>query len=207
MMKNLMQSKIMKQASATIAFSGVILMSTLLFSANAQAENGYAADNQQCLATFSNSFRALHSTEQHNLCELTKDKVVMVVNTASQCGYTGQFEDLETIYQEYKEQGLVILGFPSDSFRQEHADEAETADVCFRNFGVSFPMMATSPVTGSSANNVFKTLTQATEQAPRWNFHKYLVSADGQQIMSFSSPVKPTDTQIVSAIASMLEQL
>ena len=181
-----------------------------LFSGHAQERSApanmqFSQSEQGCLGAFDHSLRALHSTEQHNLCELTKDKVVLVVNTASQCGYTGQFADLETLYQEYQSQGFVILGFPSDSFRQEHADEAATADVCFRNFGVSFPMMATSSVTGNNANSIFKTLTQATSAAPGWNFHKYLISADGEQIASFPSAVKPTDEVIVSAVEKLIK--
>lgn len=128
----------------------------------------------------------------------------MVVNTASQCGFTGQFADLETLYQTYQDQGLVILGFPSDSFRQEFADEEDTAEVCFRNFGVSFPMMATTAVRGNNANPVFSALQQATGQAPRWNFHKYVISADGQTISSFGSRVNPTASEITEVIEAAI---
>lgn len=157
-----------------------------------------------CLDVFAKTERALHSNEYHNLCELTKDRVVMVVNTASRCGFTGQFEDLENLYREYAEQGLVILGFPSSSFRQEHADEADTAEVCFANFGVTFPMMATTPVRGGDAHEVFKSLHVASGAAPRWNFHKYVVAADGSQVASFGSSTSPSDAAVTSVIEQYL---
>lgn len=158
-----------------------------------------------CLATFQHQMRGLHTNTYHDLCQLTAGKVVMVVNTASQCGYTGQFEGLEALYEEYHDSKFVILGFPSDSFRQEHDDEAETATVCFVNYGVTFPMMATSKVTGDEANPVFQELTAATNQAPAWNFHKYIVSADGKQITSFPSKVEPRDEAVTAVIDRYLE--
>lgn len=163
------------------------------------AENG-------CLNVFDHDMRALHSTEHHNLCELTHDRVVLVVNTASQCGFTGQFADLESLYQEFKDDSFVILGFPSDSFRQEHQDEADTAEVCFRNFGVSFPMMATTPVRGESANSVHQALTDVTGDEPRWNFHKYLISADGTRVEAFRSAVSPQDESFKAIVKEMMGQ-
>ncbi|CUA87345.1 glutathione peroxidase [Pseudidiomarina woesei] len=170
----------------------------------ANANESFTDTTQGCLAVFDERMRALHSKDTHDLCELTKGKVVMVVNTASQCGYTGQFEGLEALYQQYSNQDFVILGFPSDSFKQEHADEEKTADVCFVNFGVTFPMMATTAVLGSNANNVFKTLSAAANASPQWNFHKYVVSADGQQISSFASKIEPLDKQITDTIDAYL---
>ena len=212
MKNNVAMANVSAPTAAKIAAYMLLPVLVAAASFNGHAQAGSASKNarfsqteQGCLDTFDHSLRALHSTEQHNLCELTKDKVVLVVNTASQCGYTGQFADLEALYQEYQSQGLVILGFPSDSFRQEHANEAATADVCFRNFGVSFPMMATSSVTGNNANSIFKTLTQATSEAPGWNFHKYLISANGEQVASFASAVKPTDQVIVNAVEALLK--
>lgn len=170
----------------------------------ANAAENFTDTNSGCLAVFDQSMRALHSKDNHDLCALTQGKVVMVVNTASQCGYTGQFEGLEALYQQYKDDDFVILGFPSDSFKQEHSDEEKTADVCFVNFGVTFPMMATTPVLGSDANSVFKTLSAGANSSPKWNFHKYVISADGQQISSFASKVEPLDKQITDTIDSYL---
>lgn len=201
---------VMRISAAILLYIGTLAMPQMSVSAgelnDTADEPTFATNANGCLAPLDTSLRALHSNSEHDLCALSKGKVVMVVNTASQCGYTGQFEDLEAIYREYQEQGLVILGFPSDSFRQEYADEEATAEVCFRNFGVTFPMMATTKVTGDEANSVFQALTNATQQAPRWNFHKYVISADGSRVRSFASAVKPTDESITQTIESFLQQ-
>ncbi|RTE85700.1 MULTISPECIES: glutathione peroxidase [Gammaproteobacteria] len=159
--------------------------------------------NMECSGPLHGEQRRLRSEEVSDLCELTSGKVTLVVNTASQCGYTGQFEGLEALYQEYKDQGFTIVGFPSNSFRQEHSDEEEVAEVCFANFGVTFPMMATSDVTGRRANPVFAELTQQVGP-PGWNFHKYLVGKNGEVITSFPSSVEPQDERVTSQIRSAL---
>ncbi|WP_241967986.1 glutathione peroxidase [Pseudidiomarina marina] len=207
-MKQPVQTKIGKRIAliAAAGIAGVTLFSAVAGGTQKEvttaqrAAQSFATTDKECLATFDHSMRALHSKDNHNLCELTKNRVVMVVNTASKCGYTGQFEGLEELYQAYKEEDFVILGFPSDSFRQEHNEEEETATVCFVNFGVTFPMMATTSVKGDEANTIFKALTQATEQAPGWNFHKYIVSANGKQVTSFPSKVEPMDKRITEVI-------
>ena len=198
----------------SLAIAGAVVGAVVLFALpgepakhiipSAQASDQFSTGSDGCLAVFNHELRGLHTKNSHDLCELTKDKVVMVVNTASKCGYTGQFEGLEALYQRYKDEDFVILGFPSDSFMQEHNDEAETADVCFVNFGVTFPMMATTPVRGSDANPVFQALSAAAQQSPQWNFHKYIVAADGSQVSSFVSKVTPTDTTITDVIDSYL---
>ncbi|MCL1141543.1 glutathione peroxidase [Shewanella gaetbuli] len=147
--------------------------------------------------------RKLHSEENVNLCELTQGKPVLIVNTASNCGFTPQFDALEAVHQEYKDKGLVVIGFPSDDFFQEEKDEAKTADVCFINYGVTFTMIATSPVRGSDANSVFEHLNAKTS-APKWNFYKYLVSGDGETVTQFNSRVKPDSKEIKQAIDKQL---
>jgi glutathione peroxidase len=147
--------------------------------------------------------RKLHSTENVNLCELTQGKAVLIVNTASHCGFTPQFEALEALHKQYADKGLVVIGFPSDDFFQEEKDEAKTADVCFINYGVTFTMVATSPVRGGEANSVFKYLGDKTGE-PKWNFYKYVVSADGQTVQQFSSRVKPDSEELKKAIESVL---
>ncbi|MCL4410249.1 MAG: glutathione peroxidase [Firmicutes bacterium] len=190
--------------------AAVVLYLALLASPHismAEEESGsqlFQSSANGCLAPLDRSLRALHSNNEHDLCELSKGKVVMVVNTASQCGFTGQFADLEELHKTYQDQGLLILGFPSDSFRQEFADEEDTAEVCFRNFGVSFPMMATTSVRGDDANPLFAALRDATGQEPRWNFHKYVISADGKTISSFGSRVNPTASEIVDVIEAAI---
>lgn len=148
--------------------------------------------------------RKLHSEENVNLCELTQGKPVLIVNTASNCGFTPQFEALEATHKKYKDQGLVVIGFPSDDFFQEEKDESKTADVCFINYGVTFTMIATSPVRGSDVNSVFKHLNEKTSQ-PKWNFYKYLVSGDGETVTQFNSRVKPDSEELHSAIEKALK--
>ncbi|MGB0860473.1 MAG: glutathione peroxidase [Pseudoalteromonas spongiae] len=159
------------------------------------------------LATECNDFtnqdvRKLRSKESINLCQF-KDKPLLIVNTASNCGFTPQFEQLEALHKEYKEQGLVVLGFPSDSFFQEENDEKDTAEMCFINYGVTFNMMATSDVKGSDANPIFKHLADKT-RSPSWNFNKYLVSKDRQTITHFGSRVKPQSEELKQAIEKAL---
>lgn len=167
------------------------------------AQAAQADPLEACSGPLQGEQRSLRSEAMSNLCELSQGKVTLVVNTASQCGYTGQFEGLEMLYQEYKDQGFTIIGFPSDSFRQEHADEEAVAEVCFANFGVTFPMMSISAVTGRRANPVFTQL--AREQGPpAWNFHKYLVGRNGEVITSFPSAVAPMDERLTSQIKQAL---
>lgn len=146
--------------------------------------------------------RKLHSDEVVDLCEVTNGKPVLIVNTASNCGFTPQFEALEALHKEY-EDDLVVIGFPSDDFFQEEDDEAKTADVCFVNYGVTFTMVSTSAVRGSDVNSVFAYLGDKTA-APKWNFYKYLVSADGESVQQFNSRVKPDSEELKKAIESVL---
>lgn len=146
--------------------------------------------------------RKLRSKESLNLCQF-KGKTLLIVNTASNCGFTPQFEGLEALYQKYKDQGLVVLGFPSDDFFQEEDNEKETAKVCFVNYGVTFPMFATSEVRGRNANPIFKYLNQQTS-APNWNFYKYLVSPDRKTVQRFNSKVKPNSEKMITAIENSL---
>ena len=118
--------------------------------------------------------------------------------------YKTLFEDLEKLHKKYKDQGLVVLGFPSDDFFQEEDDEKDTAKVCFVNYGVTFNMLATSDVRGDSANPIFKHLGDKTS-SPKWNFYKYLVSADRQTITRFNSRTKPLSDEMVSAVEKALQ--
>lgn len=145
----------------------------------------------------------LHSKDTVNLCELAAGKVALIVNTASDCGYTSQFKGLEALYRKYKEKGFVILGFPSDSFEQERDDAAETAEVCYINYGVTFPMLATSPVKGEQANTVFKHLNAKLGE-PKWNFNKYLIDRGGNPVKYYESGTRPDDKELISAIESLL---
>jgi glutathione peroxidase len=128
---------------------------------------------------------------------------MLIVNTASNCGYTPQFDGLEKLHQDYKDKGLVVIGFSSDAFFQEENDEGDVAKVCYEKYDVSFPMMATSQVRGDDANPVFKALGDAKGQ-PTWNFNKYLVDAEGNVLEHFSSNVAPDSAELRGAIDAVL---
>lgn len=148
------------------------------------------------------TLRKLRSKEFVNLCQF-ENQPLLIVNTASNCGFTPQFAGLEAVYNKYKEQGLVVLGFPSDDFFQEENNEQDTAKVCFVNYGVTFTMFATSAVRGSDANPIFKHLNSQTS-SPNWNFYKYLVSADRKTITRFNSKVAPESEKLTAAIEATL---
>ena len=156
----------------------------------------------QCDDFTNQEFRKLRSKESVNLCEFS-GKPLLIVNTASNCGFTPQFEQLEALHKEYKDQGLVVVGFPSDSFNQEENEEKDTAEVCFINYGVTFNMMATSDVRGSDANPIFKHLAEETS-SPSWNFNKYLVSKDRKTITKFGSRVSPNSDELKQAVEKAL---
>lgn len=141
-----------------------------------------------------------------NLCQTYGGQVMLVVNVASQCGFTPQYEALEQTYRNYRERGFVVLGFPSGDFGgQEYDDEAQIAKFCKVNFGVSFPMFGKSAVKGDDANPLFRTLTDKTGQAPGWNFNKYLVGRDGRVIKHFPSGTAPDSAELRAAINAALD--
>lgn len=157
----------------------------------------------QCAPLFDHRLRKLHAKQDLDLCALTRGKLTLVVNTASQCGFTPQFEGLEALHKKYRDQGLVVIGFPSDDFRQELKDEAGTAKVCYVNYGVTFPMLTTSAVRGGGANPVFQVLNREAGE-PAWNFNKYLVAADGQVLKHFPSRQKPLGGELEAMIRNHL---
>ena len=139
-----------------------------------------------------------------SLCEYA-GKVVLVVNTASQCGYTPQYEGLEALYRKYQARGLVVLGFPSNDFGgQEPGSNKEIAAFCTNQYAIEFPMFAKTVVRGPKANPLYADLARAGGAEPRWNFHKYLVDRSGKQVMSFDTKVAPNDAKLVGAIERLL---
>ena len=163
-----------------------------------------AADAQACPAFLDHDFRKLHSSQSVNLCKASAGKPMLIVNTASHCGFTPQFKGLEAVHAKFKDRGLVVVGFSSDDFNQEAKDEAEAADTCFLNYGVTFTMLAPQHVKGPDANPVFKELARQS-QAPGWNFNKYLVQPDGTVSQYFDSKVAPESPQFTAAIEKVLK--
>lgn len=141
--------------------------------------------------------------EKINLCDY-QDKPILVVNTASKCGFTPQFEALEGLYAKYKDKGLLVIGFPSNDFRQEPGNNKEIGDFCKLTYSVKFPMMAKSSVTGANANPFYKQLIKKTGQSPMWNFYKYVIlpseKSAGNNVYAFSSDVKPDANEILDKI-------
>ena len=156
-----------------------------------------------CPDVLNHKFRTLLGKEI-DLCQYA-DQPVLVVNTASKCGYTPQFTKLEALYDEYKGKGLVIIGFPSNDFKQELATNKEVGEFCVMNYGVKFPMIEMSSVKGAAANPLFKDLAQSTGTEPGWNFHKYLIAPGGKQVYSFSTRVEPDSSEVMSKLKPMLK--
>ena len=156
-----------------------------------------------CPALLNHTLPRLQDEKPQSLCQYA-GKVVLVVNTASYCGFTPQYKGLEALHAKYKDQGLVVLGFPSNDFAQEKSSNKDIADFCENTFGVKFPMFAASSVKGEQANPLFKQLAAQGASAPRWNFYKYVVDRNGQVVDWFSSKVKPDDPALIAAVEKAL---
>jgi glutathione peroxidase len=142
--------------------------------------------------------------ESVSLCQFS-GKVLLVVNTASECGYTPQYEGLEKLYRRYRDKGFVVLGFPANDFGgQEPGSNKEIARFCRLNYGVTFPMFAKTSVAGANANPLYRALAARTGKPPRWNFHKYLLDRAGQPAAVFESAVEPADARVSSQIEKLL---
>ena len=131
-------------------------------------------------------------------------KVLLIVNTASACGFTPQFGGLEELHQQYGSKGLVVLGFPSNDFLQEKSDNKEIAEFCYNTYGVIFPMFARSAVRGSDANPFYKQLAQMTGKVPSWNFNKYLIDRSGRSVTHYASTVEPDNKAFVEQLEKLL---
>ncbi|TWI12666.1 glutathione peroxidase [Aerolutibacter ruishenii] len=152
------------------------------------------------------SFRPLAGKTPVNLEQAYGGQVLLVVNTASKCGFTPQFEALEALHAKYKGKGFAVLGFPSGDFReQEFTDEKEIQQFCTLTYGVKFPMFEKVHVVGESATPFYKALAAASGEAPKWNFHKYLIGRDGRLVASWGSRTKPDDKAIVDAIEQAMK--
>lgn len=134
-----------------------------------------------------------------------KGKVILVVNTASYCGFTTQYEGLEALYAKYQSKGLVVLGFPSNDFgKQEPGNSKEIADFCYNTYGVKFPMFAKTSVQGDAVNPLYAQLIKATGVTPKWNFYKYLINRQGKVLSSYVSKITPEDKNLIADIEKAL---
>jgi glutathione peroxidase len=183
-----------------IRYSGWLLACAAALSAQ-RVEAG------DCSELIQHSFKSLQTGETKDLCEY-RDKVLLVVNTASYCAFTDQYGGLEDLYRRYKDRGLVVVGFPSNDFgSQEPGSDAKIDDFCRLTYGVEFPMAEKSSVVGPGRNALYKTLGERTGVSPRWNFHKYLIDRSGNRVVSFDSTVTPDDPRIVREMQVMLDAL
>jgi glutathione peroxidase len=193
-------------AIASIAYG---LASSLFMVADAAAQATSATSatptvaSASCPALLNQNFDTIQG-KKANLCQYT-GKVLLVVNTASYCGFTKQYEGLQALYDKYQARGLVVIGFPANDFgKQEPGTNAEVADFCERTYKVKFPMMAKTSVIEGTANPLHEALAKATGQRPKWNFHKYLISRDGKPAGSFGSRVEPQSAEFVAEIEKLL---
>ena len=174
-----------------------IVLATLALAAN----NASACDSD----LLDHSFRMLAAKDDVNLCNSYTGKVILVVNTASKCGNTPQYDGLEKLYKERGEDGLVVLGFPSnDFFGQEPGTEEEIQEFCRLTYGVEFPMFEKTTVKGDAAHPFYVGLAKASGTYPTWNFHKYLIGRDDQLVGEFSPRTKPNDEALVAAVEQAL---
>ncbi len=174
-----------------------------LMGAAAAQTGAKAAAEPACPALLQHNFLRLQDEKPQDLCQYA-GKVLIIVNTASFCGFTPQYEGLEALHAKYKDRGLVVLGFPSNDFSQERGSNQEIAAFCENTFNVKFPMFVKSSVSGRNANPLFKQLASSSGTAPRWNFYKYLVSRDGLKVSAFGSTVEPQDPRFLKALDNLL---
>jgi glutathione peroxidase len=159
---------------------------------------------QSCPALLSHTIPKLQDESPQDLCQY-KGKVLLVVNTASYCGFTPQYKGLEELQARYAARGFTVLGFPSGDFgNQEKSSNKEIAEFCVDTYGVKFPMFVKSTVKGKNANPFFAALTAASGEPPKWNFHKYLVDRAGRAVKSFASDVEPLDPRLTREIEAAL---
>ena len=177
-----------------VLVSAGILGAVIMTTSNASAA---------CSGIYNHQFTSLHG-EKFDLCEY-QDKPILVVNTASKCGFTPQFEALEGLYKQYKAQGLLVIGFPSNDFRQDPGNNKQIGDFCKLTYAVEFPMMSKSSVAGPDANPFYKELTAKTGTAPQWNFYKYVILPGGKDVTVYESRVLPNSDAILGKIKPYLK--
>ncbi|GGC88534.1 glutathione peroxidase [Undibacterium terreum] len=186
--------------------AGMLFLFGILAGGAASAASSTPATPESCPAILHHTFNRLQDDSKQDLCQYA-GKVTLVVNTASYCGFTKQYEGLEALHAKYNPKGLVVLGFPSNDFgQQEPGSSKEIADFCFNTYGVKFPMFAKSSVTGKDVNPLHAELIKATGRTPKWNFTKYLIDRKGNVVASYPSETTPDDKKLVADVEKALAQ-
>jgi glutathione peroxidase len=163
------------------------------------------AADASCPALLQYTFNRLQTGQPQSLCQF-QGKVLLVVNTASYCGYTHQYEGLEAMYRKYKDRGLVIVGFPSNDFSQEPGSNKEVAEFCRTTYGVDFPQFEKSSVAHLSANPLYTDLAKQTGKKPLWNFYKFVVDRNGKPVATFASATAPDNPELTTLIEKLLAE-
>jgi glutathione peroxidase len=190
---------IMSHSVVRVAVICGILLACIANTANAQPSSA-------CPSILDYRFNRLQDDAKQDLCQYA-GKVVLVVNTASYCGFTHQYQGLEALYAKYGSKGLIVLGFPSNDFgKQEPGSNKEIADFCFNTYGVKFPMFSKSSVAGPQANPLYRALIRASGTTPKWNFYKYLIDRKGNLIDSYSSLTDPESKSFIAEVEKALTE-
>lgn len=180
-----------------------MLAVSVLFAGHVNAQ-GVAPDTRTCPALLDHEFNRLQTGKPETLCQY-RGQVLLIVNTASYCGYTHQYEGLEALYRKYKDRGLVVLGFPSNDFGgQEPGNNHQIAEFCRLTYGVQFPMFEKSSVTSLKTNPLYAELLARTGESPQWNFHKYLIDRNGNPAGTFASKIEPDNRELIALLEKLL---
>lgn len=160
-----------------------------------------------CPETLNHTVRTLNDGRQVNLCQEYAGKILLIVNTASKCIFTDQYESLEKLYDTYRDRGLIVLGFPSNDFgNQEPGTEKQVQEFCRLTYGVKFPMFSKTSVRAKNADPLFRTLGKMTGRYPQWNFYKYLLDQNGNIVASYSSMTNPMSSSVVDKIEQLVSE-
>ncbi len=160
---------------------------------------------QGCPEELNFTKRTLAGDKDVDLCKEYLGKVVLIVNTASKCGFTHQYEGLEALYRKYKDRGLVVLGFPSNDFGgQEPGTAKQIQEFCKNTYGVEFPMFEKTNAAERDADPLYRVLGKKSGEYPQWNFHKYVLGRDGRLTASYPSKVDPQNEDVVGLIEKLL---
>ena len=182
----------------------LVLPATAATNAPTSAEKNANSAEMSCPALLNHSFPRLHDEKPQSLCEW-KGKVLLVVNTASYCGFTKQYDGLEKLYARLRDRGLVVVGFPTNDFgEQEPGSNKEIAEFCRLTYGIEFPMFAKTTVKGKSINPFYAELIRISDTSPKWNFYKYLIDRSGKEVIAYSSFTDPDDKKLLAKVEEFL---